>query len=47
MIILAIQNLIGKTFHYLTVIEGPIIKNKKTYWKCLCKCGNEKIVRAD
>ena len=39
-------NLIGQTFTYLTVIDGPIkIENKKgLYWKCKCKCGNEKFI---
>lgn len=42
-----IKNLIGQKFNYLEVIDGPIIQNKKTYWKCRCECGNEKIIRSD
>ena len=44
---MAIKNLIGQTFNYLTVIDGPIKKNKKIYWKCQCKCGNKIIIRSD
>ena len=28
------ENLIGKVFNYFTVIDGPIRKNNKIYWKC-------------
>ena len=42
-----IKSLIGQKFNYLKVIDGPIVKNKKTYWKCRCDCGNEKVVRSD
>ena len=43
------ENLIGRTFNFLTVIEGPIRKDttKKIFWKCKCQCGKEKIVRGD
>ena len=41
------QNLIGQKFNFLTVIAGPIRKNKKIYWKCKCDCGNIKQVRSD
>lgn len=41
------ENLINKKFNFLTVISGPIIKNKKTYWHCKCDCGQEKDIRAD
>ena len=44
---MAIQNLIGQTFNYLIVIDGPIRKNKKIYWKCKCQCGKETLVRGD
>lgn len=37
-------NLIGHTFGHLTVKEMAFIKNKRTYWKCLCDCGKECIV---
>ena len=42
-----IKSLIGQKFNYLEVIDGPIIKNKKTYWKCRCDCGKEKEIRSD
>jgi len=31
----------------LTVIELSHTKSRKSYWKCLCDCGNYKIVRSD
>lgn len=37
-------NLIGKTFGRLTVTEFVGVKNYKTYWKCLCTCGNTTIL---
>ncbi len=42
-----IENLLNKKFNFLTVIDGPIKKNNKTYWKCKCDCGKEKIIRSD
>lgn len=42
-----LQNLIGQKFNKLTVIDGPIIKNKKTFWLCKCECGKIKLARAD
>ena len=41
------QNLIGKKFHRLTVIDFAPSRNKKTYWKCMCECGNIIEARAD
>lgn len=41
------KNLIGEKFNYLTVIDGPIYKNERRYWKCQCECGNEKDIRED
>lgn len=38
-------DLIGKKFGRLTVIEKVAGKTKKySYWKCLCDCGDEKVV---
>ena len=38
-------DLAGKRFGYLTVIERASGReDKKIYWKCKCKCGNETIV---
>lgn len=42
-----VENLIGKTFNLLEVIDGPIRKNNKIYWRCKCECGAEKEIRAD
>lgn len=40
-------DLTGQKIGKLTVIEktvNPNVKNKRTYWKCKCECGNESIV---
>lgn len=34
------ENLIGQKFNLLTVIEQAENKNGRSYWKCLCDCGN-------
>lgn len=31
---------VNKKFHMLTVVEKIGSRNKRTYWKCLCECGN-------
>lgn len=45
------KNLEGLRFGKLVVSELDHIKRQygryKAYWKCLCDCGNEKVVRAD
>lgn len=41
------ENLLNQTFNYFTVIDGPIKRNHKIYWKCQCKCGTIKEVRSD
>jgi len=38
-------DLTGQRFGRLTVIEFAYIKNKKTYWRCKCDCGGEKITQ--
>lgn len=38
------QNLIGKTYNEFKVIEYSHKKGNKHYWKCLCSCGEEKVV---
>ena len=40
------NQLVGKRFGLLTVIEQVPSKNQRTYWKCKCDCGNETIVCA-
>ena len=41
------QNLIGQKFSRLIVIDEAPSRNKKTYWKCQCDCGNIIEARAD
>lgn len=36
--------LTGQTFGYLTVIEFAYVKNGKSYWRCICSCGQEKVI---
>ena len=40
------ENLTGKKFNKLTVIEFAYNKKGRTYWKCKCDCGNIAIVEA-
>lgn len=42
-----VKDLSGKKFGRLTVLELDCRKNNKTYWKCICDCGNECSVRGD
>lgn len=48
-----IENLVDRKFGRLLVIEySHVVANKgskrtRHYWKCLCECGKEKIVRSD
>jgi hypothetical protein len=37
-------NLVGKTFGRLKVIEFAYIKFGQSHWRCVCECGNEKII---
>lgn len=43
-----VNNLLGKTFNRLTIIEFVGYKKSKcsssALWKCLCNCGNIKII---
>ena len=41
-----LQDLTGAKFGRLTVLQREASKNGRTMWKCLCDCGNEKIVEA-
>jgi len=34
----------GKKFGWLTVVDFAYRKKSKSYWKCLCDCGNEVII---
>jgi hypothetical protein len=38
------NELIGKTFNNLTVVRYDKIVKYRTYWECLCVCGNKRIV---
>lgn len=38
-----IEDLTGKRFGMLTVIELAYTKDRKNYWLCRCDCGNVKI----
>ncbi|GIM32977.1 hypothetical protein [Paraclostridium bifermentans] len=40
------ENLVGKKYGLLTVIDAKREKNK-TYYLCRCDCGNEKWIRSD
>lgn len=37
-------DLAGQKFGYLTVVKFEYVKNGRTYWDCVCKCGQEKIL---
>lgn len=39
-------DLSGNKYNRLKVISLSEVKNKRTYWNCLCDCGNNKIVEA-
>ena len=38
------ESIVGKRFGRLRVVEFSHIKNRASYWKCICDCGNEKII---
>ena len=40
-------DLTGKRFGRLTVTGFSKLENRKSYWVCLCDCGNTTIVRSD
>lgn len=40
------RNLVGERFGRLTVVEFCGMKNSSSQWRCVCDCGNEKIVDA-
>jgi hypothetical protein len=42
-----IKNLIGMKFGRLTVLGLSDKKSRKTYWDCICDCGNFKTARSD
>jgi hypothetical protein len=42
------EDLSGRVFGYLTVLsyEGRLGTDRRPAWKCVCKCGNEKVTTA-
>ena len=42
-----VKDIIGKKFGKLTVVSFVETKRKHSFWNCSCKCGNEKVIRAD
>lgn len=42
-----VNDLTGRTFSRLTVLDLAPSRNSKTYWICKCECGAETIVRSD
>ena len=44
----ALEDLTGNKFTRLEVVGlSPKKSGRKSYWVCLCECGNQKVVRAD
>ena len=41
------ENLVGKTFGRLKVLEYYDTIGEKAHWRCLCRCGEETIVATD
>jgi hypothetical protein len=41
-----VKDLTGQKFGRLTVVSFAYIKNNKSFWNCVCKCGNEKIINS-
>lgn len=45
--LVSVINMVGKKYGHLTVVEMlPQYKNKKTFCRCICDCGNETIREA-
>lgn len=42
---MAAKNILKKKFGRLIVIQFAFIKNESAYWKCICKCGKNKIIK--
>ena len=41
------ENLIGKKFGFLTVLERAESNTRRIKWRCICDCGTEKIVSGE
>lgn len=42
-----VKNIVGNHYGRLTVIAFDHVRNRSSYWRCICDCGNETIVRGD
>lgn len=42
-----VNDLTGKRFSKLVVLELDNIKNRRSYWLCQCDCGKQKVIRGD
>ncbi len=42
-----VKDISGNVYGRLIVLDLVYIKNHKSYYRCLCTCGNEKIIRKD
>ena len=42
-----LKDLTGNRYGRLTVLGLDRVENKKSFWRCLCDCGNHTIVRSD
>lgn len=40
-----IKDLLGETFGFLKVVDFAYTKDNNAYWKCVCKCGKEKVAK--
>jgi hypothetical protein len=39
-----VQIAIGDVFGRLTIVGGPVFRNRKLHWICVCACGKERVV---
>jgi len=42
-----VKDITGNKYGRLTVLGLDSVRNRSSYWLCLCECGNEKVVRND
>lgn len=38
-------NIVGKKFGKLTVVKLAYVKDKASFWDCICDCGKQKVVK--
>lgn len=41
------KSLQGHSFGLLLVVSGPKRQEERTFWECLCSCGNKRWIRSD